>query len=191
MLQSRTNVRSRFISETTRLMRERGVDQVSTRQICDAVGVTAPSLYYHFGDLQGLQHSAMEHAYARFMESWLEKSAASDPISRIRHGWNAQIAFCRDEPTLYSIITTQNATGAVHKHVQDAHRRVVEDFRKVQQERSLRYPPELAAQVFSAACLGATAILVMQGELLAKIDRLSEVMLEDVLACILGDPFGR
>jgi AcrR family transcriptional regulator len=185
--QSRTNIRSRFISETTRLMRERGVHQVSTRQICDAVGVTAPSLYHHFGDLQGLQHSALEYAYNRFMESWREKSASPDPVTRIRNGWDAQIAFCRDEPTLYSIIATQNATGTMHEHIQAAHAKLVNDFREVQSQRNLRYPPETAAQVFSATCLGAATMLVLQGEFMPKIDGLSEIMREDVLANILGE----
>lgn len=189
--QSRTNIRSRFISETTRLMRERGVDQVSTRQICDAVGVTAPSLYHHFGDLQGLQHSALEYAYNRFMESWREKSVSPDPITRIRNGWDAQIAFCRDEPTLYSIIATQNATGTMHEHIQVAHRRLVNDFRQVHELHSLRYPPETAAQVFSASCLGAAAMLVLQGEFMPRIDALSDIMREDALASILGGSVDR
>ncbi|MFV0644180.1 MAG: TetR/AcrR family transcriptional regulator [Sphingomonadaceae bacterium] len=71
----RSDVRVRFIDETARLMRENGSDRVSTRLICDAVGVTAPSLYHHFGDLQGLQHAAFENAYDRFMESWEARSA--------------------------------------------------------------------------------------------------------------------
>ena len=188
---SRMNVRSRFISETARLMREHGGHQVSTRQICDAVGVTAPSLYHHFGDLQGLQHSALEYAYNRFMDSWQERSKSHDPITRIRSGWDAQIAFCRDEPTLYSIIATQNATGTMHEHIRVAHHRLIEDFREILELRSLRYPPETAAQIFSASCLGAAAMLMLQGGSILRIDALSEIMREDALANILGEPADR
>jgi hypothetical protein len=58
------SIKKRFIDETTRLMRKHGLDGVSTRAICDAVGVTAPSLYHHFGDFQSLQETVVANAFS-------------------------------------------------------------------------------------------------------------------------------
>jgi AcrR family transcriptional regulator len=34
----------------TKLLAERGPEGTSTRAICEAAGVTQPTLYHHFGD---------------------------------------------------------------------------------------------------------------------------------------------
>lgn len=46
--------RERLLREAARLFAERGVDGVSTREICAAAGVNPGAIHYHFGDKDGL-----------------------------------------------------------------------------------------------------------------------------------------
>ena len=54
-------VRGRIIREATRLFAERGYAATSVREIAEAVGVTKPTLYYHFGSKDGLFTALVNH----------------------------------------------------------------------------------------------------------------------------------
>lgn len=51
--------RNRLLREGLRLFLQQGFASVSTRQICEAAGVTQPSLYHHFGSKEGLYFAAI------------------------------------------------------------------------------------------------------------------------------------
>jgi AcrR family transcriptional regulator len=53
--------RERILQEAQRLFMEQGFASVSTRQICSAVGIKQPSLYYHFGSKEGLYLAVIQH----------------------------------------------------------------------------------------------------------------------------------
>jgi AcrR family transcriptional regulator len=54
------NTRHTILKVALELFAERGYRGVSTRQICDAAGVTQPTLYYHFGNKEGLCASLLQ-----------------------------------------------------------------------------------------------------------------------------------
>jgi len=54
------DARERILRVSLRLFTEHGFAGVSTRQICQAVGVKQPSLYYHFGNKEGLYLAALQ-----------------------------------------------------------------------------------------------------------------------------------
>jgi TetR/AcrR family transcriptional regulator len=66
-------VRGRIIREATRLFAERGYAATSVREIAEAVGVTKPTLYYHFGSKDGLFTALVNH----HLGCWLDVIAAS------------------------------------------------------------------------------------------------------------------
>ncbi|RZI98865.1 MAG: TetR/AcrR family transcriptional regulator [Rubrivivax sp.] len=51
--------RERLLSEAMRLFGERGVDGVTTREICAAAGVNPGAIHYHFGDKDGLYREVL------------------------------------------------------------------------------------------------------------------------------------
>ncbi len=51
--------RERLLAEAMRLFGERGVDAVSTREICAAAGVNPGAIHYHFGDKDGLYREVL------------------------------------------------------------------------------------------------------------------------------------
>lgn len=45
-----------------------GQDGLTTRAVCEAAGVRAPTLYHHFGDKGGLERALIQRGMAEFME---------------------------------------------------------------------------------------------------------------------------
>ena len=84
-------VRGRIIREATRLFAERGYAATSVREIAEAVGVTKPTLYYHFGSKDGLFTALVNH----HLGCWLDViagclQAPAPVLDRIR----AYVAAC-------------------------------------------------------------------------------------------------
>ncbi|MBW1880378.1 MAG: TetR/AcrR family transcriptional regulator [Deltaproteobacteria bacterium] len=69
---SEGDVRERILAEATRLFGEQGYGLTSVRDVARAVGVTNPTLYYHFGSKEGLYLEAIrvhqEAIYDRLVE---------------------------------------------------------------------------------------------------------------------------
>ncbi len=57
---SRESVQSEILAAARRLFMSRGYRAVSTRDIAEAVGVTQPALYHHFGGKEALYVAVME-----------------------------------------------------------------------------------------------------------------------------------
>jgi len=69
---SEGDLRERILAEATRLFGEQGYGITSVRDVARAVGVTNPTLYYHFGSKEGLYLEAIrvhqEAIYGRLVE---------------------------------------------------------------------------------------------------------------------------
>ncbi|MEU8364180.1 TetR/AcrR family transcriptional regulator [Nonomuraea sp. NPDC048882] len=96
------DVRAGLLAAAFEIARRDGADAVTTRAVCTAAGVQAPSLYHHFGDRAGLIRAVVD---AAFEEYFHRKDAAApddgDPRARVAAGWDAHIAFARAYPGLY------------------------------------------------------------------------------------------
>lgn len=85
------------------LVREGGVEAATARAVCARAGVKAPTLYHHFGDLGGLHRAVVDAAFA---ESRARKTSdpSDDPLEEIARGWDAYVAFAREEPRIFALI---------------------------------------------------------------------------------------
>lgn len=63
------NTRQRLLREAMRLFLRDGYDSVATRQVCEAAGVTQPSLYHHFGSKEGLYFAAIAEWFSDLRDS--------------------------------------------------------------------------------------------------------------------------
>ena len=68
-------VRTRILETAAGLLAQSADVDVSTRAICDAAGVTAPTLYHHFGDKDGLLAAVVDFGWAAFLETKLAVAA--------------------------------------------------------------------------------------------------------------------
>ena len=61
------DTRERILRAAARLLAESGGAPVSTRAVCAAAGVGAPTLYHHFGDKEGLLDAVVTYGFERYL----------------------------------------------------------------------------------------------------------------------------
>lgn len=90
------------------LVRTDDQDAVSIRAICEAVGVTAPSIYLHFSDKDALLEAVCLRIFADF-DTALEAAAAGvdDPLESLRRRGRAYVEFGLEHPEHYRILFMQ------------------------------------------------------------------------------------
>ena len=99
-------VRTRILETAAGLLAQSADADVSTRAICDAAGVTAPTLYHHFGDKDGLLAAVVDFGWAAFLETKLAVAAVvHDHVADdVRAGWDNHLEFARENPSFYKLM---------------------------------------------------------------------------------------
>src|ERR1700704_2789132 len=87
------SVKTRILEVAADLLAHSAEPDLSTRAVCDAAGVTPPTLYHHFGDKDGLLAAVVDFGWAHFLET---KRAVAEVVhdhlaDDIRAGWNNHI----------------------------------------------------------------------------------------------------
>lgn len=63
------NTKERFLVEALRLFRQEGYESTGIQKIVDAVGVTKPTLYHHFGSKKGLLKELLDSKFNPFLRT--------------------------------------------------------------------------------------------------------------------------
>ncbi|PKQ25542.1 MAG: hypothetical protein CVT64_08965 [Actinobacteria bacterium HGW-Actinobacteria-4] len=99
------DVRGAILAEATRLFREHGVDGFSMRQIADAIGYSATTIYLHFKDKNHLMYAVCESGFAEFGASLAAAAASeSDARERLRAIGRAYVDFALTHPLHYDVM---------------------------------------------------------------------------------------
>src|SRR5207244_13252187 len=61
-------VRTRILEAASELLARSADADISTRAVCEAAGVTAPTLHHHFGDKEGLRAAVGDFGWAAFLQ---------------------------------------------------------------------------------------------------------------------------
>jgi AcrR family transcriptional regulator len=151
-------VRDRLLATAARLLEEHNGREVSTREICEAAAVQAPTLYHHFGSKQNLLDQVVSHGFRQFLASRPEM--LEDPIERIRHAWDVHVAFGVEHPSFYGLIYARVIPGkpcAVVAEVEAFIRRALEPLAA---EGRLAIPADTAAAAILASSSGVVLRLI-------------------------------
>ena len=99
-------LRDEILAATERLLVKTGsVDDVSIRQIADAVGVTPPSIYLHFVDKEALVNAVCERHFNELDRvSARAIKGIDDPVKAIRSMGRAYVRFGLEHPEEYRIL---------------------------------------------------------------------------------------
>src|SRR5437763_4854441 len=97
-------VRTRILEAAAGLLTESA--DVSTRAVCDAAGVTAPTLYHYFGDKDGLLAAVVDFGWAAFMQTKRVVAAVvhHHVADDVRAGWDNHLEFARENPSFYKLM---------------------------------------------------------------------------------------
>jgi AcrR family transcriptional regulator len=181
--QTRT-VKIRIIEAAAALLAKSVDGDVSTREICDAAGVTAPTLYHYFRDKEGLLRAVVDFGWTTFLESKRTVAAVvHDHIGDdIRAGWNNHVEFAVKNPNFYRLMWSPGvAPNSVA--LREAHRLLYDRMKLGASRGQLRVSPAMAARIVMSATVGAALALITQPEHYTD-DSFSKQLLEAVIAFV-------
>ncbi len=134
---------------------------ISTRAVCDSVGIGAPTLYRLFGDKKGLLKAVVDHGFDRYLDTKRAAARSTDPVDDLREGWDTHIAFAQAHPSVYRMMYSPAfdevpaAAGAALSLLETVLRRCAADG-------LLRVEVRSAAQAIMAANIGMALSLITQ-----------------------------
>jgi AcrR family transcriptional regulator len=152
------DTRERIIRTAARLLSEAGGEPVSTRAVCAAAGIGAPTLYHHFGDKKGLFDAVAAYGFERYVATKRAQVGTGDPVEDLRRGWDVHVEYGRTNPEFYSLMYGQ--PGTTSPAAEEAHAILIELVDAIARAGRLRVPVDLAVQMVGAAGVGVTLALI-------------------------------
>ena len=159
-------VRIRILETAAGLLAQSADGDVSTRAICDAAGVTAPTLYHHFGDKDGLLAAVVDFGWAAFLETKRAVAAVvHDHVADdVRAGWDNHLEFARENPSFYQLMWSPGV-AASSRAVREAYQMLYDRLELGAGRGQLRLSAEAASRIVLSATTGAALSLISQPDL--------------------------
>lgn len=157
------DTRQRILEVTAELLQLSPVEPVSTRAICRAANVTAPTLYHHFGDKNGLYDAVVTYGFESYLTAKHALIPTADPIADLRHAWDAHVEFGVTHPALYALMYGTARAGVGSPAAVEAHAVLTALLARVAQAGGLLLEIEQATSTLEAACVGATLQAIRGG----------------------------
>jgi AcrR family transcriptional regulator len=154
------DTRATLLAAALKVLEEEGEAQFSTRAVCSLAGVTAPTLYHHYGSAGGLLSAAMAEAFAQFLESKKAADQPPDPVAALRAGWDDYVRFAAARPRLYAAMLERVLQGAQIPAAQQGFALLIERIAAVAELGRLALPVEAAADVMWASANAASLLHV-------------------------------
>jgi AcrR family transcriptional regulator len=151
------DTRDRIVRAAAKLITDADGEPVSTRAVCTAAGVGAPTLYHHFGDKRGLFDAVAAHGFEQYLESKRAQPSTGDPVDDLRQGWDLHIEFGRTHPAFYTLMYGTPRPPPV---AAEAHAILTGLVEAVARAGRLRVSVETAVRMIHAAGVGVTLALI-------------------------------
>ena len=117
--------RRTILEHAAHLIATGGAERLSIRELCARAGVTAPTIYHHFGDKAALVDRVVDDAFAEFDRAFARRSVPADPVERLRWSFGRYVEFGLRHPEHYRLMfegaTIRSTAGALASY--DALRR--------------------------------------------------------------------
>ena len=157
------SVRERIINAGVALLAGSENGDISTRDVCEAAGVTQPVLYRHFGDKQGLLTAIVDDVWAEYLAMKHAAEASPDPLEDLRNGWESHTAFALSHPHAYRLVfATQLAQRP--SSLDEATGLLLQVLERLSAAGRLRTTPDAAASIIMAANSGIALALILRPE---------------------------
>jgi len=101
-----SRLREDIVDSALALIEETGsADALSLRAIARGAGVTAPSIYAHFADLDEIIWAVVTQAFAELSAALRAATEGiTDPVEQLHAGCHAYLAFAREHPQCYAVL---------------------------------------------------------------------------------------
>jgi AcrR family transcriptional regulator len=145
------------VAET--LLAAGGEQALSIRELCARAGVTAPTVYHHFGDKAALVARVIDGCFAEFDRAAASVGAPADPVEALRSAFDRYVEYGRTHPSHYRILFSRRQAQPSAAAV-SSYDRLVQRVRAVAVAGRLRCAVDDAAAAFWAAVHGVTSLLI-------------------------------
>ncbi|HZP40050.1 MAG TPA: TetR/AcrR family transcriptional regulator [Candidatus Binatia bacterium] len=81
-----------------------GEDGLSIREVCARAGVTAPTIYHHFGDKRALVDRVVDDCFVEFDRTFRRPDAPPDPVARLAWSFDRYVEYGLRHPTHYRLM---------------------------------------------------------------------------------------
>ncbi len=103
--QSRAETRRAILDATEALLLEVGAEGFSVRKLVDRCGYSAPTIYHHFNDKQGLIDALLEQRLALLVQEIESVPSSDDPVENLSGMVSAFATWGLNNPTHYQLLT--------------------------------------------------------------------------------------
>jgi AcrR family transcriptional regulator len=177
------NARARILRAATELLATGGRNAVTTRAVSAAAGVQAPTIYRHFGDMQGLFEAVARDTLATYAREKASRPLTDDPVEDLRRAWDLHIAFSLAHPDVFALLYSAPSVAAFRPVIYEGVALLQGLVARVAEAGRLRVDVAHATDLLHAAGTGITLTLAATPP--AERDpRLSETMREAILTAI-------
>src|SRR5208282_1851356 len=152
------DTRETLVAAALKVLEQDGEAQFSTRAVCAIANVTAPTLYHHFGNADGLLSAAMAEAFAQFLESKKAAVQSPDPETALRQGWDDYVRFAAARPRLYAAMMSRVLQGGKIPAAEQGFAQLKDRIAAIAAEGRLAVMSEVAADL-AWASVNAAALL--------------------------------
>ncbi len=91
--------RVRIVVAAAGLLADGEREAPSTRAVCTAAGVQAPTIHRICGDEQGLLDAVAAHGSSTCLAPTTDREAGDDSLAELRTGWDPHVSSARPTPT--------------------------------------------------------------------------------------------
>lgn len=155
------DIRARMLKAAEAQLAASPHGDISTREVCEAVGVGSPVLYRLFGDKNGLLTAVVDHAFERYLSTKRAEPPSDDPVDDLYSAWDNHVTFALQNPTVYRLVyapSLAEVPGAAEETRQLLYDRLI----RCAEAGKLKTTPDEAAQAIMAACIGVALNVLSQ-----------------------------
>lgn len=134
----------------------------STRELYEAAGVAAPTLYHHFGDKGGLLQAVTEQAFADYLERKHSVPRTDDLLADFAAGWDMHVGFGVANPALYEFMYARADRHQSHA-AQTAEAELRQGLERLADADLLRIGVDDATALTTAMAIGCVTRLIHDG----------------------------
>lgn len=163
------------------ILREGGSSALTTRAVCERAGVTAPTLYHHYGDKDGLLRAVAASEMQAFFARKQRMKPSNNPRRDVKRGWDDWVEFAIEQPDLVRAIRASESSAVPLR--QAAESIVQARLLRLAQTTALTVDVVTAAKVLVAAA-NAVVQLLLDGTPARDVRRLSALLRDGVLQSI-------
>jgi AcrR family transcriptional regulator len=107
--EQRAQVRRAILDATEALLLEEGEERFSIRRLVERCGYTAPTIYHHFGDKEGLIATLLDERFERLAQQLKRVPRSGDPVGYLRAMGRAFVRFGLRNPTHHRLLFAPRA----------------------------------------------------------------------------------